>query len=165
MYIGVVFWTNDEFALGAVGASGRLWLAAPLVLTLKDMNHLIEKVREFQEAFGAPVKDAPTTLRYSRAVLRCKLLMEEVLELEEAINFDDVVGAADGMADVLYIVFGTALEMGLAGVLEECFLEVHRSNMSKLGTDGKPVFRADGKVLKPETYSPPELGKIIFPNE
>lgn len=129
------------------------------------MKKHIELVREFQEAFGAPVKDAPGSLDSSRAELRCKLLMEEVLELEEAVKTGYIVDAADGMADVLYIVFGTALEMGLAGVLEECFLEVHRSNMSKLGPDGKPIFRADGKVLKPETYSPPELGKIIFPHE
>lgn len=129
------------------------------------MKKHIELVREFQEAFGAPVKDAPGLLDRRREELRCKLLMEEVLELEEAIKLGAIVGAADAIVDVLYIVFGTALEMGLAGVLEECFLEVHRSNMSKLGPDGKPIFRADGKVLKPETYSPPELGKIIFPHE
>ena len=66
---------------------------------------------------------------------------------------------ADALTDLLYVIYGMGITYGLN--LDECFKEVHRSNMSKLGADGKPIYRSDGKVLKGENYSPPNLKRIL----
>ena len=70
---------------------------------------------------------------------------------------------ADAIVDCMYILLGTAHEFGIADRLVACFNEVHRSNMSKLDVNGKPVYRADGKVIKGEFYSKPDLASIILP--
>jgi predicted HAD superfamily Cof-like phosphohydrolase len=72
------------------------------------------------------------------------------------------VGVADAIADCLYILYGTALEWGLGDKLPVIFDEVHRSNMSKLGADGKPIYREDGKILKGENYTPPQIKDIVW---
>jgi predicted HAD superfamily Cof-like phosphohydrolase len=88
-----------------------------------------------------------------------KLIREEVSELEEANSFSDLVEVADALTDILYVVYGMAHAYGIP--IDECFEEVHRSNMSKLGEDGKPVYREDGKVIKGPNYSKPDLKKVL----
>ena len=137
-------------------------------------------VVEFHEAFGAPVAWTPGIPDEERRKLRCSLLLEEVVEFCQAsgfsphvqtvggaIKFDlwklaadpDLVEAADALADIRYVTDGAALEWGIP--LEKCLREVHRSNMSKLGEDGKPILRADGKILKGPHFTLPDLASIL----
>lgn len=125
------------------------------------MERQILQVLEFQNAFNVTMPSEPKMLPKKRARLRQALLEEEVKELAEAKNLLDV---ADAICDILYITYGTAHEYGLADRLVMLFDEVHRSNMSKMGEDGKPIFRKDGKVMKPDTYSEPKLRPIIERN-
>lgn len=122
------------------------------------MEKQILQLKEFQEAFGIESPKRPKMLPKKRAVLRHKLLQEEVDELKNSKNLLD---ASDAIIDSMYILLGTAYEFGLSDRLVLLFDEVHRSNMSKIGPDGKAIFREDGKILKPETYSPPKLQPII----
>ena len=122
------------------------------------MERQILQVLEFQNAFKVAMPSQPKMLSKRRARLRQSLLEEEVKELREANNILDV---ADAVCDILYITYGTAHEYGIADRLVMLFDEVHRSNMSKMGPDGKPVFRKDGKVLKPDTYLEPKLRPIL----
>jgi predicted HAD superfamily Cof-like phosphohydrolase len=91
--------------------------------------------------------------------LRISLLEEEVAELVAAVKARDLIGIADALADITYVVYGTALTYGID--LDSVLGEVHRSNMSKLGHDGNPIIRADGKVLKSERYSPPNVAAVL----
>lgn len=119
---------------------------------------MFDKVKEFHEAFGHPVNGKKT---HSELVLRFNLIDEEhnevanaLADLDEARHKDDVreakMALTKELADLLYVVFGTAVSLGLP--LNEVFAEVHASNMSKLGEDGKPILREDGKVLKGPNY-------------
>lgn len=123
----------------------------------------------------------PTMLHRDTAVLRVKLIAEELSELCEALGViaeikigvgtdtynyfaygfapPDEVEAADAVIDILYVGYGAGIAMGLP--VDELFAEVHASNMSKLDTNGQPLIRADGKILKGENYFRPNLGKII----
>lgn len=125
------------------------------------MTYPIMQVMDFHEKYGVPVKTKPEVLTDERRELRHKIMLEEVHEFYEAAKNGDIIEMADGLADMLYIVFGTALECGLAGYLPAIFNEVHRSNMSKLGLDGKPIIREDGKVLKGPNFSQPDIKSII----
>lgn len=122
------------------------------------MKKQIDQVREFHAAMGIRQQRSPGIPSIDRRNLRHKILLEEVNELWEA---PDIVAAADGIIDCLYILIGTAIEYGVADKIEAMFDEVHRSNMSKLGPSGKPYFREDGKVLKGPNYSPPDLSQIL----
>lgn len=115
---------------------------------------MINKVREFQEATGAPVGTVSLN-DDSRVNLRLDLVEEEWRELYHAAHNYDVVEVADALADIIYVAYGFAVELGIP--LDRVLDEVHRSNMSKIGG---PV-RADGKQLKPETYSPPNVRGIL----
>ena len=111
------------------------------------------------ESFGQEVNNEPT-LRDSRAQqLRYDLIDEELEELKMAFDNDDIVEIADALTDLLYVVYGAGHAFGID--LDECFLEVHESNMSKLGEDGRPIYREDGKVLKGPDYFPPNLKEIL----
>jgi predicted HAD superfamily Cof-like phosphohydrolase len=125
------------------------------------MKEQIESVRQFHAAFDIPTHDRPTIPTADRVQLRHDLLDEEVNELYEAMKNDDLEKVADGLADCLYIIFGTAHECGMAELLPDIFAEVHRSNMSKLSASGRPLYRHDGKVLKSALYSPPDLKSIL----
>lgn len=114
-----------------------------------------EKVRQFHEATDCPVWLHPRTATPDRSCLRISLIREEFDELKAAIHQGDLVGIADGLADLLYVVYGTGHEYGIQ--LDRVFEEVHRSNMSKLGDDGKPLRRDDGKILKGPNFSPPDI--------
>ncbi len=117
-------------------------------------------VGSFHEAFGLPVRRRPTAdIPGEEAVLRQALLDEEVDELRVAVGEGDVVGIADALADIVYIACGTAHAYGID--LDAVVAEVHRSNMTKLGVDGRPVYRADGKVLKGPGYEVPRLAAVL----
>lgn len=119
-------------------------------------------VAEFHSAFGHPIAEEPMLLTMERARARVKWTVDEVQrEFLEAIEAGDIVAAYDALLDGKYFIEGTAIEMGLD--LEPGFLAVHRSNMAKLGTDGKPVPPdADGKVQKPEGWEPPEAKLAVL---
>jgi predicted HAD superfamily Cof-like phosphohydrolase len=119
-----------------------------------------EQVGDFMASFGQEVNHQPELINDETASLRVDLIVEEVEELMGAIASNDLVEVADALTDILYVVYGAGHSYGID--LDECFKEVHRSNMSKLGEDGKPVYREDGKVLKGPSYSPPNLSRIIF---
>ncbi len=117
-------------------------------------------VGAFHEAFGLPVRRVPTVeIPPAEAVLRQALLDEEVDELRAAVRDDDLVGIADALADIVYIACGTAHAYGID--LDAVVAEVHRSNMTKLGADGRPMYRADGKVLKGPAYEPPRMTAVL----
>jgi predicted HAD superfamily Cof-like phosphohydrolase len=125
-----------------------------------DFETNFEKVENFMLAFGQAVKVSPELADFNTAELRFELIAEEVQELSTAIDNDDIVEIADALTDILYVVYGAGHAYGID--LDDCFNEVHRSNMSKLGENGKPIYREDGKVLKGPGYSPPDLESIIF---
>ena len=122
----------------------------------------IEQVRNFHQSFNQPVLNVPTIPKMDRVLLRHKLLQEEVSELFDASIKGDIIEVADGIVDCLYILFGTAHEFGLANLLPELFNEVQRSNLSKLDTNGNAIFREDGKVIKSELFTKPNLKDIIY---
>lgn len=122
------------------------------------MERQLLQVMDFQMAFNVSMPDNPKMLSKKRTALRNALLQEEVDELKSAKNIIDV---SDALMDILYIVYGSIHEYGLADRAVMMFDEVHRSNMSKMDENGKPIFREDGKVMKPETFSPPNLKKIL----
>jgi len=117
-------------------------------------------VGEFHKAFGLPMRKIPgNDIDHALAQLRVDLLEEEVSEFVAASEKEDLVGIADALADIVYVVYGTALTYGID--LDSVLREVHRSNMSKLGDDGKPLIRGDGKVLKSERYFPPDIASVL----
>ena len=118
-----------------------------------------ELAGEFMEAFGQEVLTEPTLPSPELAKLRLELIREEVEELNVGIEGMDIVEIADALTDILYVVYGAGHAFGID--LDECYYEVHRSNMSKLGKDGKPIYREDGKVLKGPNYFHPNLADII----
>jgi predicted HAD superfamily Cof-like phosphohydrolase len=118
-----------------------------------------ELVGDFMEVFGQEIKDEPQIPDWNTCSLRLDLITEEVRELEVALANEDIVDIADALTDILYVVYGAGHSFGID--LDACFAEVHRSNMSKLGQDGKPIYREDGKVLKGPDYSDPDLASIL----
>ena len=125
-----------------------------------DFETNFEKVENFMLAFGQDVKTVPELADFNTAELRLDLIQEEVQELSVAIDNDDIVEIADALTDILYVVYGAGHAYGID--LDECFNEVHSSNMSKLGEGGKPIYREDGKVLKGPNYFPPDLEGVLF---
>ena len=126
------------------------------------MKRKIEAVEEFHKAFGLGVQQRPQAdLGLETILLRYKLMREENEEYLEAASSNDLVEVADALGDMLYILCGTILEHGMQHKIEEAFEEIQRSNMSKLGPDGKPIYRADGKVLKGPDYSKPDIQAIL----
>ena len=95
--------------------------------------------------------------------LRFKLMEEENLEYLKASKENDIVEIADALGDMLYILCGTIISHGLQNKIEEIFQEIQSSNMSKLGDNGKPIYREDGKVLKGPNYFKPDIRKILKP--
>lgn len=118
-----------------------------------------ELVEDFMEAMGQEVNAIPTFPEEEIQRLRLDLIEEELDELHYAIANKDMVEIADALGDLLYVVYGAGHAFGID--LDECFKEIHASNMSKLGPDGKPIKREDGKVLKPDTFFPPDLKSIL----
>lgn len=119
-------------------------------------------VREWHEAFDVPVENAPTIPKH-RAQMRLDILEEEVAELRAAVEADDLVEALDALCDIQYVLDGTFLEFGLHQLKQDAMAEVHSSNMSKLGANGRPVLRDDGKVLKGPGFRQPDLARLLEP--
>ena len=118
-----------------------------------------EKVKVFMNTFGQEVKNKPEFPNEKIIDLRKKLIEEELQELKDAISDKDIVEVADALTDILVVTYGAGVAFGID--LDKCFKEVHRSNMSKLSADGKPIYNEYGKVMKGPNYSPPDLKKII----
>ena len=126
------------------------------------MKNKIKAVYEFHKAFGLGIQNSPTAeLDTHRNLLRYKLMREENEEYLDAANNRDLVEVADALGDMLYILCGTIIEHGMQHKIEEVFDEIQKSNMSKLGADGKPIYREDGKVLKGPNYFKPDINSII----
>jgi predicted HAD superfamily Cof-like phosphohydrolase len=125
------------------------------------MKQHIEMVERFHNSFKVPVENEPVIPEKERCELRYKLIREELEEFRQAFENGDLVEVADALTDLQYVVFGSVLEFGLQNKFEDLFAEVQRSNMSKLDQQGKPIFREDGKVLKSDLWSPPDLKKIL----
>ena len=126
------------------------------------MKKYTDAVHEFHSAFKLGIKNEPTAdLGVAKNLLRFNLMKEENEEYLEAANANDVVEVADALGDMLYILAGTIIEHGMQYKIAEVFDEIQRSNMSKLGEDGHPIFREDGKVLKGPNYFKPNIGEIL----
>ncbi len=126
------------------------------------MKSKIDAVAIFHRSFGLGISDNPkANLGEEKNLLRFNLMDEENREYFEAANNDDLVEVADALGDMLYILCGTILEHGMHHIIEEVFDEIQRSNMSKLGEDGKPIYREDGKVLKGPAYFKPDIKGIL----
>jgi predicted HAD superfamily Cof-like phosphohydrolase len=123
-----------------------------------------EKVGEFLTAFGHPCRDTPDLEPDSGMVaMKVGLIAEELDELREGIDNKDLVEIADALADLLYVVYGVGHLYGVN--LDRCLDIVHTSNMTKLGEDGKPIYRDDGKIMKGPNYVPPNLEEEVKLNK
>jgi len=126
------------------------------------MQKQLTAVSEFHSSFGLGVSQTmKADLGEQKNKLRFDLMKEENEEYLEAVQNNDIVEIADALGDMLYILCGTILEHGLQHKIEEVFDEIQRSNMSKLGKDGKPIYREDGKVLKGPNYFKPNFEEIL----
>ena len=126
------------------------------------MKSKLNAVELFHNSFGLGVsKEIRANLGEAKNLLRFNLMDEENKEYLEAANNNDLVEVADALGDMLYILCGTILEHGMQYKIEEVFEEIQRSNMSKLGADGKPIYREDGKVLKGPNYFKPNIVDIL----
>lgn len=117
-------------------------------------------VRAWHEAFDVPVEKSPV-IPEARIQMRLAILEEEVAELRAAAQVGDMVEVLDALCDIQYVLDGTFLEFGLHKLKDRAMAEVHASNMSKLGADGRPVLREDGKVLKGPFFRRPDLTRIL----
>ena len=117
------------------------------------------KVKAFMNTYGQDVKEKALFPEDIIVQLRVDLIEEELNELKEAIKNNDIVEVADALTDILYVTYGAGHSFGVD--LDKCFDEVQRSNMSKLGEDGNPIYNDSGKVMKGPNYSAPDLKKII----
>ena len=118
-----------------------------------------EDVRKFMETFGQRVTTKPQFPDEKTMKLRLDLIKEELSELEEAMKTKNLKEIADALTDILYVTYGAGYAYGIN--LDKCFQEVQRANMSKLGSDGKPIFNENGKVMKGPNYSAPDLKKFV----
>lgn len=116
-------------------------------------------VGTFMETFGQEVKTTPEVPDAETVNLRIELIAEELEELWDACENKNLVEIADALTDILYVTYGAGHAFGID--LDKCFTEVQRSNMSKLGEDGKPIYREDGKIMKGPNYSEPDLKSIL----
>jgi predicted HAD superfamily Cof-like phosphohydrolase len=127
------------------------------------MKKQVQQLEEFHKAYGVSMNEPVGPVITKGQSIRGKLQVEEAEEIHAAIERGDLVEIADGVIDSIYIAIGTAVTYGFQDKLSELFDAVHRSNMSKLGPDGKPLYREDGKVIKGPHFKPPteEIRKIL----
>ena len=119
-----------------------------------------EKVGKFMETFGQEVKSKSSFSSEKINSLRVSLIEEELEELKHAIKEKNLLEVADALTDLLYVTYGAGHAFGIN--LDKCFDEVQKSNMSKLGLDGKPIYSDKGKVLKGPKYFKPNLSNFLF---
>ena len=120
------------------------------------MNKMQKQVREFHIEMDLWYKELPWMLNIEAKKRRLALIAEELAELKSALLVNDMIETVDAIADLLYVVIGTAVELGVD--IEPFFDEVHASNLSK----GGGHKRNDGKWVKPETYTPPNLKRVFY---
>ena len=118
-----------------------------------------QSVKLFMETFGQEVKSRSAFPSERITKLRYNLIKEELNEFEKAVKDKDLKEVADSLTDILYVTYGAGHAFGIN--LDECFEEVQKSNMSKLGEDGKPIYNEQGKVMKGSKYFKPDLSKFI----
>ena len=118
------------------------------------------KVGTFMKTFGQEVKTEPSFSTDKINKLRIDLIKEELEELTVAMSKKDLLEVADALTDILYVTYGAGHAFGID--LDSCFEEVQNSNMSKLGSDGKPIYNDSGKVMKGPNYFKPDLSKFVF---
>ena len=118
-----------------------------------------EKVGIFMKTFGQEVKIKAELSNNKINELRISLINEELEELKKAIKDNDILEVADALTDILYVAYGAGHAFGID--LDKCFNEVQESNMSKLGSDGKPIYNESGKVMKGPNYFKPDLSKFL----
>ena len=127
------------------------------------MKKQIQHVKAFHNAFGIKNHETPNeNIKKETFLLRHRLMHEENEEYLEACQSGDLVEIADALGDMMYILCGTILSHGLQANIEDVFDEIQRSNMSKLGSDGKPIYREDGKILKGPNYFKPNIAKVLL---
>ena len=126
------------------------------------MKNKLSAVSAFHIAFGLGVNNTPTTeIDEATMNLRFSLMDEENKEYLDAMKNKDLIEVADALGDMLYILCGTIITHGMQDVIDKVFEEIQRSNMSKLGSDGKPIYREDGKVLRGPNYFKPDISKVL----
>mgnify|MGYP001986416998 CR=1 FL=1 len=118
-----------------------------------------ESVKKFMETFGQEVKEKASFPDDKITSLRYDLIKEELEELKVAMDSKDIKEVADALTDILYVTYGAGHAFGIN--LDKCFEEVQNSNMSKLGSNGKPIYNDKGKVMKGPDYFKPDLGKFV----
>jgi len=118
-----------------------------------------EHVRKFMETFGQEIKEKANFPNDKIISLRYDLIKEELDELKDALEKRDIKEVADALTDILYVTYGAGHAFGIN--LDKCFKEVQDSNMSKLGSDGKPIYNDKGKVMKGPDYFKPNLKKFV----
>ena len=118
-----------------------------------------QSVKKFMQTFGQEVKNKAEFPNEKIVKLRSDLIKEELDELNQAIQDKDIKEVADALTDILYVTYGAGHSFGID--LDKCFEEVQQSNMSKLGTDGKPIYNDNGKVMKGPNYFKPDLNKFL----
>ncbi|ACU69446.1 MazG nucleotide pyrophosphohydrolase [Catenulispora acidiphila DSM 44928] len=124
------------------------------------LSDAMRAVAAFHTAFDLPRQPVPSTdVSTELAQLRVDLLVEEVGEFADATSKRDLTAMADALGDIIYVAYGAAVTYGID--LDAVLMEIHRSNMSKLGSDGRPVLRQDGKVLKSSSYRPPDVARVL----
>ncbi len=134
--------------------------ADPSPLSSHSLSRAAASVGEFHTRFGLHRQARPDADVGSRlAALRVSLLEEEVSEFAQATADRDIVESADALADIVYVAYGAAITYGID--LDAVLEEVHCSNMTKLGDDGKPIYREDGKVIKPAAFRPPDIRSVL----
>ena len=126
------------------------------------MRNQLKSVKIFHEAFGIKISNKPT-LELSKDILKLRhsLMVEENNEYLKAVEERNLIEVADALGDMLYILCGTILTHGFQNLIEDIFDEIQSSNMSKLGDEGKPIYRNDGKVLKGPNYKKPNIKKFL----
>ena len=128
---------------------------------MSSLHEKIKSVAEFHTIFKIGNADQVKLIDENDYLLRFNLIKEENEEYLEACKNNDIIEIADALGDQLYILFGTILKHGLEHKIEEVYDEIHRSNMSKLDENGRPIYREDGKVLKSNLYFKPNIKKIL----
>ena len=118
-----------------------------------------KSVKKFMKTFGQEIKEKASFPDDKITALRYDLIKEELGELREAMDKKDIKEVADALTDILYVTYGAGHAFGID--LDKCFEEVQNSNMSKLGSDGKPIYNDKGKVMKGPNYFKPDLGKFV----
>ena len=126
------------------------------------MRNQLKSVKIFHEAFRIKISNKPT-LELSKDILKLRhsLMVEENNEYLKAVEERNLIEVADALGDMLYILCGTILTHGFQNLIEDIFDEIQSSNMSKLGDEGKPIYRNDGKVLKGPNYKKPNIKKFL----